>query len=81
MDTTKGVVDMIGVKESGQIEVRQKRIIEKNGKEVPAYHRFVLSPGDDLEGQHPEVIAAANKAWTPGVIAAYQDSLQNRADG
>jgi hypothetical protein len=38
------------------------------------YHRYVLSPGDSLENEVKAVKEAAEKAWTPEVIAVFLNS-------
>ena len=73
----KSVVDKIEVLLLGQIQVRRRDQILKDGVEVAAtYHRHVLSPGDDLTNEDPRVVAIAEATWTPEVIAAYQASLE-----
>lgn len=70
------VVDKIEVLLQGQIQVRRRDQVLRDGVEIAAtYHRHVLSPGDDLTGQDPRVIAIAEATWTPEVIQAYQNSL------
>jgi hypothetical protein len=54
---------MFTVKPSGHVEVR----VDTNG--VP--HRYVLEPGASLAGQPADVVAAAQAAWTPQVLAAW----------
>jgi hypothetical protein len=73
----KSVVDKIEVLLLGQIQVRRRDQILKDGVEVAAtYHRHVLSPGNDLTNEDPRVVAIAEATWTPEVIAAYQASLE-----
>lgn len=73
----QSVVDKIEVLLLGQIQVRRRDQILKDGVEVAAtYHRHVLSPGDDLTNEDPRVVAIAEATWTPEVIAAYQASLE-----
>jgi len=70
------VVDKIEVLLQGQIQVRTRNQVLKDGTEIAAtYHRHVLSPGDDLTDQDPRVVAIAEVTWTEEVIAAYQASL------
>jgi hypothetical protein len=74
----KSVVDKIEVLLLGQIQVRRRDQILKDGVEVAAtYHRHVLSPGDDLTNEDPRVVAIAEATWTPEVIATYQASLES----
>lgn len=73
----KSVVDKIEVLLQGQIQVRRRNQVLKDGVEIAAtYHRHVLSPGDDLTNEDPRVIAIAEATWTPEVIANYQASLE-----
>jgi len=73
----KSVVDKIEILLLGQIQVRRRDQILKDGVEIAAtYHRHVLSPGDDLTNEDPRVIAIAEATWTPEVIANYQASLE-----
>jgi hypothetical protein len=73
----KSVVDKIEVLLLGQIQVRRRDQILKDGVEVAAtYHRHVLNPGDDLTNEDPRVIAIAEATWTPEVIADYRASLE-----
>jgi hypothetical protein len=73
----KSVVDKIEVLLLGQIQVRRRDQIVKDGVEVAAtYHRHVLNPGDDLTNEDSRVVAIAEATWTPEVIAAYQASLE-----
>jgi hypothetical protein len=58
------MIDTITINPAGHIQVREIR----DG----VYHRYCLAPGDDLTGQPDEIIEAAEKAWTPENIAAYQ---------
>ena len=66
-------IDKIEVLELGHIQVRQITRIVEDGQELSAsYHRWSLSPGDDLTGQDARVVAIANATWTADVIAAYK---------
>ena len=72
----KSVVDKIEVLLSGQIQVRRRDQILKDGVEVAAtYHRHVVNPGDDVSNEDPRVAAIAAATWTDEVVAAYQASL------
>ena len=66
-------IDQITVTESGIVLYREATRIMENGKELSkTYHRSSLAPGQDLTGVPDSVVAIANVAWTPEVIAAYQ---------
>lgn len=70
------IIDQIEVLESGHIQVRQATKIMEDGKKISkTYHRHVLSPGDSLEGQDAKVVAIAQAVWTPEVVKAYKDKL------
>ena len=70
------VVDKIEVLLSGQIQVRTRNQVLRDGTEIAAtYHRHVLLPGDDLTNEDPRVTSIVNATWTEEVIAAYQASL------
>jgi urease accessory protein UreE len=74
----QSVVDKIEVLLAGQIQVRIRDQVLKDGVEIAAtYHRHVLSPGDDLTNEDPRVVAIAEATWTPEVIANYQESLES----
>ena len=71
--TKQTVVDQTTVTENGIILYREAtRIVEDGNLLTQTYHRTSLTPGQDLTGQPANVVAIANAAWTPQVIAAYQ---------
>ena len=75
MITKEKVIDQITVVENGIILYREAtRIIEDGKVLTQTYHRSSLTPGQDLTGQPEKVVAIAQAAWTPEVIAAYQAS-------
>ena len=75
MITKQTVIDQITVQENGIILYREATKIIEDGVEITkTYHRSSLTPGQDLTGQPDKVIAIAQAAWTPEVIAAYQAS-------
>ena len=58
------------------LQCRRADIIEKDGVEVgKTYHRHVRVPGDDVSDDCAELQAVATALWTPEVIAAYRESL------
>jgi len=66
------VVDRIEVLERAQVQVRTATVISEDGTELSrAFHRHVLSPGDDLAGQDQRVVDVANAAWTTEVVDAW----------
>ena len=71
--TKETVVDQITVTENGIVLYREATRIMEDGEEISKkYHRTSLTPGQDLTGQPEKVVAIAQAAWTPEVIAAYQ---------
>jgi hypothetical protein len=76
MITKETVVDQITVVENGIVLYREAtRIIEDGIVLTQTYHRSSLSPGQDLTGQPEKVVAIAQAAWTPEVVAAYQTQV------
>jgi hypothetical protein len=77
------VIDKIEVVENGVVQVRERNDIfdDATPETIIAsnYHRWSLTPGQDLTGQPANVIAIANAAWTFEVISAYQDQIAANA--
>jgi DNA-binding transcriptional LysR family regulator len=74
--TKEKVIDQITVTENGIVLYREATRIMEDGKELSkTYHRSSLTPGQDLTGIPANVVAICNVAWTPAVIAAYEESL------
>jgi hypothetical protein len=71
------VIDQITVAETGAIFYREATRIVKDGSVIAqTYHRSSLEPGSDLTGVPSNVAAIAAVAWTPEVIATYQQAQQ-----
>ena len=71
--TETKIIDQITVLENGVIQIREATRILKDGDQMAqTYHRWVLSPAQDLTGQPANVVAICNVAWTQAVIAAFQ---------
>lgn len=69
-------VDQIEVTKTGYVQVREATIITENGQQISrAFHRYVLSPGQDISNQPKKVQDICNVSWTPEVIQEYQDRL------
>jgi DNA-binding transcriptional LysR family regulator len=74
--TKEIVIDQITVTENGTVLYREAtRILEDGVQLSQTFHRSSLAPSSDLTGIPENVVAIANVAWTPEVIAAYQASL------
>lgn len=73
----QSIIDQIEVTRNGSVQVRRADLVLKDGVEIAkTYHRHVLVPGSDLSSEDAKVVAIAQAAWTPEVIAAYQTSLE-----
>lgn len=71
--TKETTVDQITVTENGIVLYREATVVLEDGAQLSkTYHRTSLTPGQDLTGQPEKVVAIANVAWTPEVIAAYE---------
>jgi len=71
--TETKLIDQITVVEHGIVLYRETtRIMRGNEVVAQTFHRTSLTPGQDLTGQPEKVVAIAQTAWTPQVIAAYQ---------
>jgi DNA-binding transcriptional LysR family regulator len=69
-------IDQITVTENGTILYREATRILKDGEQIAqTYHRTSLAPASDLTDVPANVVAIANVAWTPDVVAAYQEQV------
>jgi len=67
---------------SKNIQERQKTTIVEDGKELSsAYHRRVLTIGDDLSGESDELKALSSSLWTPAVSASWADFQTSQSLG
>lgn len=72
--TERKVVDLIEVLEKGQLQIREANLIEKDGVVVAkTFHRYVLSPGDDVSDKEQRIKDIAAAVWTPEVLANFQN--------
>lgn len=78
--TKTTTVDQITVTENGTVLFREATRILENGSEISkTYHRTSLAPGQDITGQPAQVVAIAQVAWTPEVIAAYEAQVAEQS--
>jgi hypothetical protein len=71
------VIDKVEVVENGIVQVREATRILKDGEQIAqTYHRWTLSPGQDVSDQPANVQSICQAAWTPEIIAAYQAQLE-----
>jgi DNA-binding transcriptional LysR family regulator len=74
-------IDQITVTENGIVLYREvTRILEDGVQLSQTYHRTSLIPAQDLTGVPDNVVAIANVAWTPEVIAAYNAQQEANAN-
>lgn len=74
------VIDKIEVTENGTLQVREATKIERDGVEIAkSYHRWSFAPGSDVSEMPANVQAIAAAAWTPEVVAAYEEQLAEAA--
>jgi DNA-binding transcriptional LysR family regulator len=74
------LIDQTTVTEHGVVLYREATRILRDGELISQkFHRTSLTPGQDLTGQPENVVAIAQAAWTPEVIAAYQALLAAQA--
>ena len=72
------VIDKIEVIENGAVQVRQvTRIMEDGVQLSSSYHRWSLTPGQDISDQDVRVQAVCSAVWTPEIIADYQTFIQS----
>lgn len=81
MSLTKTInVDQITVTENGTVLFREATRIMEDGNEISkTFHRTSLTPAQDLTGIPANVVAIAQAAWTPEVIASYQAQMAEQA--
>jgi len=67
-------VEQIEISSNGQIGLKVKKSVLKDGKVIASnIHRDVLSPGDDVSHLDERTQAIANLLWTQEVIDAYKN--------
>lgn len=70
--TKQAIIDKIEITENGIVQVRERTDVLEDGNVLSSsFHRWTLSPGQDLSGQESKVVAIANAIWTQDVINAY----------
>jgi hypothetical protein len=78
--TKSTAVDQVTVTQNGTVLYREATSVVEDGNTIAnTYHRTSLTPGQDLTGQPANVQAIAQAAWTPEVIAAYQQAQAEAA--
>jgi hypothetical protein len=73
------VIDKIEVIENGTLQVREATRIMKDGEQIAqTYHRWSFTPASDVSAMPANVQAIAQAAWTPEVVAAYEQEQADR---
>jgi hypothetical protein len=76
MITKRKIIDLIQLVQNNSIQVREAILIEEEGVELSrTFHRYVLSPGDNIENEDPRIQSIANAIWTPEIIENYRNFL------
>ena len=74
--TEKKVIDLIEITENGSLQIREANVIEKDGIIIAkTFHRYVLSPGDDVSDKEQRIKDIAAIVWTADVIREYQELI------
>lgn len=75
MLTKDVVIDKIEVVDNGIVQVRQATKILENGEELSkSYHRWSLSPGQNITDQDARVQAVCNAVWTIEVVEQFRNN-------
>lgn len=77
MLTKEVLVGMIEIYEDGRLGVRQDTVVtettDKGIEEISrTYSRYMLNPGDPIDGKPQRVQDVANAVWTPEVIEKWK---------
>jgi len=75
MALTKNIsIDKIEVIENGVVQVRQATKIFEDDQQISVtYHRWTLTPGQDVSEQEQRVQDVCLSVWTSDVIEAYKN--------
>ena len=76
MITEKTILSLVEVTPTGVVQVRlANQILDGETVKTQTFHRYCLAPGSDLAGQPEQVVTVATAAWTPEVVAAYEEQI------
>ena len=79
--TERTEIDKIEIVADWNIQVRRCTTIERDGEFVSrTFHRWVLTPDQDISNQEQKVQDICNAAWTSEVRAAYEAFKQEQAE-
>ena len=69
-------IDRVEVVDLGNLQVRESTVVMRDGVEIAkTFHRWAFAPGSDISAMPGHVQAIAAAAWTPEVVAAYQEQI------
>lgn len=78
--TETKVIDQITVTKNGTVLCREATHVLRDGQEIAkTFHRWSFAPNSDVSAMPANVQAIAQAAWTPEVIAAYQQAQAEAA--
>jgi hypothetical protein len=67
-------VDEITVSFNGIVMVREvRKVMQANVVISEGYHRYSLSPGEDVSNEPEKVQRLCHAVWTPEVIASFKE--------
>lgn len=67
------VTGLITIMEDGRMQVREDTVVYEDGMEISrTYKRYILNPGDNIDGKSSKITSIANLLWTQEVIDAWK---------
>ena len=76
--TEKTILSLVEVTPTGFVQVHlANQILDGETVKAQTFHRYCLAPGSDLSGQSEQVVTVATAAWTPEIVAAYEEQIAN----
>lgn len=77
--TVTDKVEVVG--EFNHVQVREAVQVLENGQVISQnYHRYVVSPGEDVSNRDAKVQAIAAAVHTEDVVAAYQQHVAEQTE-
>ena len=75
-------LDEITVSFNGIVMVREvRKVMQENAVISEGYHRYSLSPGEDISNEPDRVQRLCNAVWTAEVIASFKEQMQQMVPG
>lgn len=70
--TERKVVDLIEVLSTGHLQIREANLVERDGVVIAkTFHRYVISPGEDVSDKEQKIQDIASVVWTEEVLARF----------